>query len=89
MKVKDISKKQNLPYGLYHRNNAFSIEKTSLNKGTKPLIKFSSFTQGRKALSFIQENKTQYSVEQLRAEFDLSRRTEIWTIKGRNRSEKA
>ncbi len=89
MKVKDISKKQNLPYGLYHRNNAFSIEKTSLNKGTKPLIKFSSFTQGRKALSFIQENKTQYSAEQLRAEFDLSRRTEIWTIKGRNRSEKA
>mgnify|MGYP000915048892 FL=1 len=89
MKVKDISKKQNLPYGLYHRNNAFSIEKTSLNKGTKPLIKFSSFTQGRKALSFIQENKTQYSAERLRAEFDLSRRTEIWTIKGRNRSEKA
>lgn len=89
MKVKDISKKQNLPYGLYHRNNAFSIEKTSLNKGTKPLIKFSSFTQGRKALSFIQENEKQYSAEQLRAEFDLSRRTEIWTIKGRNRSEKA
>ena len=62
---------------------------TALNKGIQPLIKFSSFTQGRKALSFIQENKTQYSAEQLRAEFDLSRRTEIWTIKGRNRSEKA
>lgn len=89
MKVKDISKKQNLPYGLYHRNNAFSIEKTSLNKGTKPLIKFSSFTQGRKVLSFIKANEKQYSIDRLRAEFDLSKRSEIWTIKGRNRSEKA
>ena len=89
MKVKGIQKRQSFPYGLYPHNEHLSAEKTALNKGIQPLIKFSSFTQGRKALSFIQENKTQYSAEQLRAEFDLSRRTEIWTIKGRNRSEKA
>ena len=89
MKVKGIQKRQSFPYGLYPHNEHLSVEKTALNKGIQPLIKFSSFTQGRKALSFIQENKTQYSAEQLRAEFDLSRRTEIWTIKGRNRSEKA
>lgn len=89
MKVKGIQKRQSFPYGLYPHNEHLSVEKTALNKGIQPLIKFSSFTQGRKALSFIQENEKQYSAEQLRAEFDLSRRTEIWTIKGRNRSEKA
>lgn len=89
MKVKGIQKRQSFPYGLYPHNEHLSTEKTALNKGIQPLIKFSSFTQGRKALSFIQENEKQYSAEQLRAEFDLSRRTEIWTIKGRNRSEKA
>ena len=61
MKVKGIQKRQSFPYGLYPHNEHLSVEKTALNKGIQPLIKFSSFTQGRKALSFIQENKTQYS----------------------------
>lgn len=54
MKTKGIKKTETHPFGLYHKNGKYVVEKNTLNKTEKPLLKFKSFTQGLKAMNFIQ-----------------------------------
>jgi DNA polymerase-3 subunit epsilon len=55
----------------------------------KPLLKFKSFTQGLKAVSFIKNIKKYEDVEVLKKATSLANRNEIWVSGGRKLGEKA
>ena len=55
----------------------------------KPLLKFKSFTQGLKAVSFIQNIKKYEDVEVLKKAISLANRNEMWVSGGRKLGEKA
>ena len=53
MKTKGLRKRENLPFGLYHKSGKYFVEKVVSEKTEKPILKFSSFTQGLKAVSLL------------------------------------
>ncbi|PRB00227.1 DNA polymerase III subunit epsilon [Chryseobacterium sp. MYb7] len=85
---KNIKKKEVLPFGLYFRNNKYVVEKNTLNKTEKPVLKFRSFTQGTKAVQFIgsQEEFKDFSV--LKDKIEFRKRNELWLGQGRKLGEK-
>lgn len=89
LKTKGIKKIEKLPFGLHLKKGKYVVEKNSLNPDAEPLVKFKSFTQGKKALSFINnhsELKNNNVLEQL---VNLKGRNELWTMQGRKLAEKA
>lgn len=85
---KGIRKRETLPFGLYHRNDKYLVEKNKLNKIDKPILKFRSFTQGSKAVQFI-ENIEEYSdIEVFRKKIDFRKKSELWLGQGRKLGEK-
>lgn len=88
MKTKGITKKENLPFGLYYRNQKYMVEKTSLTKET-PLLRFTSYTQGTKALRFINKKEEYQEVENLKALLSLSNKDGLWSTNGRTLGERA
>ena len=88
LQTKGIKKADKLPFGLYIKNGNYYIEKNSLNPDTEPIIKFKSFTQGKKALSFISTQADLKTPEVLKAKLNLNNRNEIWTMQGRTLAEK-
>ena len=89
MKTRGISKTEKYPYGLHYINGKYKVEKNSLQADSTPLLKFKSFTQGRKALSFILNSAEVLDVEELRSKLDLKKRNELWTSAGRKLGERA
>mgnify|MGYP003607205693 CR=1 FL=1 len=87
MKTKGIKKSEKLPYGLFHKNGKYRVEKTALET-EKPLLKFKSFTQGLKAVSFIKEKKEFNELKDFTKTINLKKRNEIWSIQGRSLGEK-
>ncbi|AZA59206.1 MULTISPECIES: 3'-5' exonuclease [Chryseobacterium] len=85
---KGIKKKEILPFGLYHRNQKYVVEKNKLNKAEKPILKFRSFTQGSKAVEFISKLEEYADVEIFKKKIEFKKRNELWLGPGRKLGEK-
>lgn len=85
---KGIRKKEILPFGLYHRNQKYLVEKNKLNKAEKPILKFRSFTQGSKAVEFISKLQEYADVEVFKKKIEFKKRHELWLGQGRKLGEK-
>jgi DNA polymerase-3 subunit epsilon len=85
---KNIKKRETLPYGLYSRNSKYIVEKNTLNKTEKPILKFRSFTQGSKAVQFIGKIEGFSDVEVFKKKIDFRKRNELWLGSGRRLGEK-
>lgn len=85
---KGIKKREMLPFGLYHRNNKYVVEKNKLNKTEKPILKFRSFTQGSKAIQFIGNIEEYNDIEVFKKKIEFKKRNELWLGQGRKLGEK-
>lgn len=82
MKTKGIRKTEKTPYGLFYKKGKYFIDKNVLEKKEKPLLKFKSYTQGLKALSFIKSKEELADVKVLQEKISLKKRNEIWLFSG-------
>ncbi|CAA7195716.1 3'-5' exonuclease [Chryseobacterium potabilaquae] len=85
---KNIRKREVLPFGLYYRNNKYIVEKNKLNKTEKPILKFRSFTQGIKAVKFIEGHQEFKDLEVFKNKIELNKKKELWLGTGRKLGEK-
>jgi len=85
---KMIKKRETLPFGLYHRNGKYIVEKNNLNKTEKPLLKFRAFTQGSKAVQFINNIEEFKNIADFKEKIDFKKRSELWLGNGRRLGEK-
>ncbi|OCK52771.1 DNA polymerase III subunit epsilon [Chryseobacterium sp. CBo1] len=85
---KGIKKREIFPFGLYYKNEKYIVEKNKLNKTEKPLLKFRAFTQGSKAVQFINTFEEYQNVENFRRKIDFKKRNELWLGSGRKLGEK-
>lgn len=88
MKAKGISKKETLPFGLFFRNEKFFAEKTALRKNEKPLLKFRSYTQASKVLTFIKKQENLTDFENLTEKIILPKDKKLLISQGRTMGEK-
>ena len=89
MKTKGLRKRENLPFGLYHKSGKYFVEKVASEKTEKPILKFTSFTQGLKAVSFIKAQEKYADVNELQKTINLKNRNEMWLSAGRTLGEKS
>jgi len=85
---KGIKKRDMLPFGLYHRNDKYIVEKNKLNKTEKPILKFRSFTQGTKAVQFIEKIEEFNNIDAFKNRIEFKKRNELWLGQGRKLGEK-
>lgn len=85
---KGIKKREVLPFGLYFRSKKYLVEKNTLNKTEKPILKFRSFTQGSKAVQFIGKIEEFGDIEIFKKKIDFKKRNELWLGAGRRLGEK-
>lgn len=85
---KNIKKREVVPFGLYVRNNKYIVEKNTLNKEDRPILKFRSFTQGVKAVQFIGNQREYDDVSFFKKKIDFRKRNELWLGSGRKLGEK-
>lgn len=89
MKSKGIKKRENLTFGLFYINGKYVIDKNSAQPPSSAILKFSSFTQGLKALRHIKSIDAYKNPEELQLVLDLKKRTELWVLPGRILGEEA
>lgn len=89
MMTKGLQKKDHLQYGLFHKNGKYLVDKISHQKQESALLKFKSYTQGLKAVSFINARKIYADVEFFKKTINLENRTEFWISEGRVLGEKS
>ena len=85
---KGVKKRETLPFGLYFRNNKYIVEKNTLNKTEKPILKFKAFTQGSKAVQFISKIEEFKDINVFKKKIDFRKRNELWLGSGRKLGEK-
>ncbi|QQQ26935.1 3'-5' exonuclease [Chryseobacterium indoltheticum] len=85
---KGVKKREVLPFGLYFRNDKYIVEKNTLNKTEKPILKFKAFTQGSKAVQFISKIEEFKDVNVFKKKIDFRKRNELWLGTGRKLGEK-
>ncbi|AZB31200.1 MULTISPECIES: 3'-5' exonuclease [Chryseobacterium] len=85
---KGIKKRETLPFGLYFRNDKYVVEKNTLNKTEKPILKFKAFTQGSKAVQFISKIEEFKDINAFKKKIDFRKRNELWLGSGRKLGEK-
>jgi len=85
---KGIKKRETLPFGLYFRNDKYIVEKNTLNKAEKPILKFKAFTQGSKAVQFISKIEEFKDINVFKKKIDFRKRNELWLGSGRKLGEK-
>lgn len=85
---KGIKKREVFPFGLYFRNSKYLVEKNTLNKSEKPILKFKAFTQGSKAVQFISKIEEYREIETFKKKIDFKKRNELWLGSGRRLGEK-
>lgn len=85
---KGIKKREVLPFGLYFKNDKYLVEKNKLNKTEKPILKFRAFTQGSKAVQFINNIEEFKNIESFKKKIDFKKRNELWLGSGRKLGEK-
>lgn len=89
MRIKGLHKKESLLFGLYQKNNRYFADKISNNKTEKPLLKFRSFTQGSKAVSFISKQSGLKDVDHLKNLINIENKNMLWISAGRVLGEKS
>jgi len=89
MDSKGFRKRTRFPFGLFIKKGKYVLEKNAVNKTEKPILKFKSYTQGLKALKYIQSQTEFENTEMLRKKLSLKNRNELWTVPGRTLGEKA
>ena len=87
--TKGLQKRDNFQFGLYYKNEKYFAERISNLKEEKPLLRFKSFTQGLKAVSFIETQSQFKDVEELKKVIHLNDRNELWLSAGRALGEKS
>lgn len=87
--TKGLQKRDNFQFGLYYKNEKYFAERISNLKEEKPLLRFKSFTQGLKAVSFIETQSQFKDVEELKKVINLNDRNELWLSAGRTLGEKS
>ncbi len=85
---KGVKKREVLPFGLYFRNDKYIVEKNTLNKTEKPILKFKAFTQGSKAVQFISKIEEFKDLNVFKKKIDFRKRNELWLGTGRKLGEK-
>jgi len=85
---KNIRKRDILPFGLYFRNDRYVVEKNTLNKTEKPILRFRSFTQGSKAVQFITNIEEYKDPDVFKNRIDFKKKNELWLGQGRRLGEK-
>lgn len=85
--TKGLEKQQQLKHGLYYKNGKYKVEK--LKKDDEPLLRFTSFTQGLKAVEYIKSVEKFQDLEAFTAFLNLENRTELWLSEGRTLGEKS
>lgn len=86
--TKGLTKKTQHFYGLYFRKNQYLVEKNTLHKTEKPILKFQSFTQGLKVLNYIKKETEFQEVKNLENLISIKNKPSVWTLQGRQRGEK-
>ncbi|QOW11235.1 3'-5' exonuclease [Kaistella flava (ex Peng et al. 2021)] len=89
MRTKGLKKSESLPFGLYHQNEKYFVDKINNQKAEKPLLKFKSFTQGIKAVSFINKREELKELKNLKQLITRSKTDELWLSTGRVLGEKS
>lgn len=89
IQTKGLRKREALPYGLYHKNGKYFADKISNHAQEDPLLKFKSFTQGLKAVSFIKNNEKFNDLTAFTQYISLKKRHELWLSAGRTLGEKS
>lgn len=89
LRSKGIEKRLTFPFGLFFRSGKYTVEKLSPGAEEVPLLRFKSYTQGLKAVSFLKTEKSLDTPQELEAFLELKRRNELWVSEGRTRGEKA
>lgn len=89
MRTKGLKKSESLPFGLYHKSEKYFVDKINNQKTEKPLLKFKSFTQGIKAVSFINKKGDLQEVNQLKNLITIHKKDELWLSTGRVLGEKS
>lgn len=88
LRSKKLLKTHALHYGLFYKNNQYYVEKFNKDPDAKPYLKFKSFTQGLKAVNFINVIEKFEDINVFEKHINLTDRSEIWTGQGRVRGEK-
>ncbi len=89
MKTKGLKKSEKLPFGLYHKSGKYFVDKTSNQRVDQPMLKFKSFTQGIKAVSFITNRTDLQEIENLQQLLTITKNDELWLSMGRVLGEKS
>lgn len=90
MKSRGIHKKESLPFGLYCRKEKFTVEKIATNREEpeKPILKFTSFSQGMKVSSYLKKVSYSTDCQLLKTHLNLDGGNNILSIPGRVLGEK-
>ena len=89
MKTKGLKKSEKLAFGLYHKSGKYFVDKTSNQRVDQPMLKFKSFTQGIKAVSFINNRTDLQEIENLQQLLTITKNDELWLSMGRVLGEKS
>ena len=89
MRTKGLKKSEKLAFGLYHKSDQYFVDKISNQQVDKPLLKFKSFTQGIKAVSFIKSRGDLKELKNLQQLIAINKKDELWLSTGRTLGEKS
>ncbi|MFC6269108.1 3'-5' exonuclease [Frigoriflavimonas asaccharolytica] len=84
--TKGLQKEEIWKFGLHYRNGRFRVEKLKNNE--EPLLKFNSYTQGLKAVKYINSLEKFQNLEEFQLFLKLENRNELWLSSGRTLGEK-
>lgn len=89
MRTKGLKKPESLPFGLYYKSEKYFVDKINNQKTEKPSLKFKSFTQGIKAVSFINKKEGLHEPDTLKELITIHKKNELWLSIGRVLGEKS
>ncbi len=89
MRTKGLKKRESLQFGLFHKNERYFADKISNHQIDKPLIQFKSFTQGIKAVSFINNQPELKDLKNFQQLIAINKNNELWLSTGRVLGEKS
>ena len=89
MRTKGLKKPESLPFGLYYKSEKYFVDKINNQKTEKPSLKFKSFTQGIKAVSFINKKESLQEPDRLKELITIHKKNELWLSTGRVLGEKS
>ncbi|MDY3318820.1 3'-5' exonuclease [Riemerella anatipestifer] len=89
MNTKGLAKTTHLPYGLFFENDEWLVKRVRRDISLSPMIKFKTYSQGRKVLNFIKNHEVLNSKEALEQFLSFKDKNILLTGQGRTRGEKS